>query len=85
MEIKLFETLLSKNVQIKIDTEYFLTDYYFLITKNKFRSAELAQNNIVNFLDIANKNIRDAKLSHTVSVFKLATKEIIDEAPFRRR
>ena len=76
-EITIFEKLFCGSSKNKVDTEKCLTDYYKLKGLNPFKSAEYAQNNILNFVEYANKNILEAKQNHTSSLFCNATKDIV--------
>ena len=77
MDSNLFEKMFSNNSQIKVNTEQCLTDYYKLKGFNPFKSAEYAQNNILNFVEFANKNILDVTQNHTSFVFRSVSKDIV--------
>jgi len=77
MDSNLFEKMSSNSSQIKVNTEQCLTDYYKLQGLNPFKSAEYAQNNILNFVEYANKNILDATQNHTSFIFRSVSKDIV--------
>lgn len=68
---------LAPSSQTKINTEQCLTDYYKLKGFNAFKSAEYAQNNILNFVEFANRNILDTTQNHTSFIFTSVTKDVV--------
>jgi hypothetical protein len=61
MDKSIFEKLFIGGHTTKINTEQCLTNYYKAQNFNLFKSAELAQNNIVNFVEFVNNLIAEGK------------------------
>lgn len=68
--------MFSNTSHIKVNTEQCLTDYYKLKGFNAFKSAEYAQNNILNFVEFANRNILDTAQNHTSFIFTNVSKDV---------
>lgn len=81
MDNNLFEQMFENSCQLKLNTEECLTDYYKLKGFNPFKSAEFAQNNILNFIEFTNRNINEAKQNRTSSVFSMITKDVVEINP----
>jgi len=77
MDNNLFEKMFHNSNQVKVSTENCLTDYYKLKGFNPFKSAEYAQDNILNFVEFANKNILEAKQNHTSFIFSNVSKDVV--------
>lgn len=77
MDNNIFEQMFSTSSQTKVNTEQCLTDYYKLKGFNAFKSAEYAQNNILNFVEFANRNILDTTQNHTSFIFTSVTKDVV--------
>lgn len=78
MDNSIFEILFEgKNIE-KISSEQCLTDYYKNQGHNIFKSAELAQNNITNFIEFVNLSIRNSKGLNVPYIFLFASKNIVE-------
>ncbi|RLD54947.1 MAG: hypothetical protein DRJ01_17355 [Bacteroidetes bacterium] len=78
MDNNIFEKIFEgKNIR-KISSEQCLTDYYKNQGHNIFKSAELAQNNIINFIEFVNLSIRNSKELNVPFIFSFASKNIVE-------
>jgi hypothetical protein len=78
MDNSIFEILFEgKNIG-RISSEQCLTDYYKNQGHNIFKAAELAQNNITNFIEFVNLSIRNSAELNVPYIFSFASKNIVD-------
>ncbi len=77
MDNNILEKMFCNGQSDKLNTEQCLTSYYKTQGLNIFKSAELAQSNIVNFVEFINKSITDSQTQNIPYIFSFATKEIV--------
>lgn len=77
MDNSIFEKLFSEATSDKTDTEKCLTDYYNHQGHNIFKSAEFAQNNILNFVEYVNNSIQKTNAANIPNLFAFANKDIV--------
>lgn len=77
MDNNVFEKLFCKNDKFKFNTETCLTDYYKKQGYNVFKSAEFAQNNILNFVEFVNDSIKSAQSLNVPYIFSFASKDVV--------
>ena len=77
MDSLIFENIFRDSLITKIDTEQFLTKYYSKLGYNIFKSAEYAQNNILNFLEFAYNNISSSNKHNIPCIFSFVSKEVV--------
>ena len=77
MEINYFKEIFNELAQDKVDTEKYLTIYYRKSGHNLFKSSELAQNNIANFVEYATKEINANILRNTPYIFSVVSKNVV--------
>ncbi|NOZ46441.1 MAG: hypothetical protein GXO79_06625 [Chlorobi bacterium] len=77
MDNNIFEKIIKgKNID-KISSEQCLTDYYMYQGYNIFKSVELAQNNIINFVEFVNLSIKNSKELNVPYIFSFASQNIV--------
>lgn len=77
MDKSIFENMFSDEPYSKINTETCLTNYYKAQGFNQFKSAEYAQNNIINFVEFVNRLISESNKSNVCCLFLSATKDVV--------
>jgi len=77
MDNGIFELLFIEETSDKIDTEVCLTSYYKKQGYNKYKSAEFAQNNILNFVEFVNNSIRNSIEFNIPYIFSFASKDVV--------
>lgn len=77
MDNSIFEKLFGEEKSSKISTELCLTNYYKAQNLNPFKSAELAQNNIVNFVEFVNNFIAQSQKNNIPCIFSSASKDVV--------
>lgn len=84
MDNNVFETMFCNCDKTKLNTEHCLTDYYKKQGHNVFKSAQLAENNILNFVEFVNNSIKSAQSLNVPYIFSFASKDVvlIDESYF---
>lgn len=78
MDNRIFEIIFEgKNTDI-VSSERCLTEYYKNQGYNMFKAAELAQNNITNFIRFVNSSISNSKQFNVPYIFSKASKNVVE-------